>query len=535
MSDYLYTFASLGFIVWIARNVLYWGNVFQSFSYSFPRVKTYLLTSSNGRKTLFSPVSLIKWLILAVYPYIIFHETFLIPYHIVITILYGYELVIVIKEAFLSQRMKRDVITMKTIIIIISTFLIGLLLFLIPPLDKFLWLVFLDRAIVFFICCTMLLFSLPEEFYLDYRMLKVSERLKQQKKLQSILFIGGEEVELMKQSAVSALKEKKRVMASEKYADKKTILTLLKKMSDRTEVFLTQTTQLTRTELEQMLTLLKPEWIIISSLPPYVTNAAKPDKELELFSELLLRNAKRNQTILSTGDIPSLRKVLRRKGKHVTFFSTSGQSDSSVIPESVQLSLDKTVFTFRGTRYDLPLVSSGSINLALPLLVLFQAYTVSTQVIKKSFASFSVGGAYFTCQSVNGVVLISHTGAIDETDVLSFSPYMQQFQGKKVITLDTDILSRVSPREVEKLGKQLAGIYQYVFLLPSPNAQRLKTVIDKTPQPVHVQISSEAVIQKSLASLLSKGDSALCYGAGTRPILQRLMKKKRKEKTPSGL
>ena len=103
MPDLLYFIASVGFLIWIARKSVYWGIILEEHDYSFRSVFHFLQTTFSGRKILNSPISYLKWILLLLYPFIIFHEEYSYLYHLVICGLYLYETLRVLTEVHEKQ------------------------------------------------------------------------------------------------------------------------------------------------------------------------------------------------------------------------------------------------------------------------------------------------------------------------------------------------------------------------------------------------------------------------------------------------
>jgi hypothetical protein len=518
MADFLYAIASVGFLFWIARNAFFWGDLVQRNGFSFKRIKNFLLHSPSGRHVLFSPLSLLKWFAIFFYPVIIFYENAATYYHLFICVIYSIEIFIVIKENIDRNFFTTRIVTIKSFFIIAITITLGIVLFFYPPLDKFLWLVLIDRFIVYAVLLSVMIFAIPEELFWEFRSFKAATKLEKHKKLIRILLIGGPETQVMKALLSQNLSRKYVTLTTKGKPEKKQIIHSIMNYSFQSRiVFLTDIAISQEEDLQEITTLLKPHYIVLDT--SYLTLAYADPEAIQNSILSLLEKMAKKRMVLIRYDEKNPGSQLRRKD--VRYYSDSNEQNSPVdfSVEEIEIKKRSTSFTIRSNTASLPveskLLTETAARYVTPVMALLTLMGIPQNEISNTLRSADHPPGFLSYADKKGVVLVNNTGETDALKLSSFHSYLKLYNRTKILVWDPWVSEE---RKVTKRYNDTFAAIDYIFITGDSAGKAIISKIRSSNSECSVTHANPKKIVDYLLTLVNKGDVIVFYGAGAEDV-----------------
>lgn len=528
MFDLLYLIASIGFIVWVTRNIIFWTGVIEKNDYSLLRTKQFLTRSPYGRRILVSPVNLLKWAVIIFYPIIIFYETYTESYHILIAAIYCFEILIVTKEIFQHRSFLRRKVSPKSFSIIILAIFFAIVTYSFPPLDRYLWLVLIDRFLVLFLAMCILGVALPEELLWDYIAVRASKKIQSYKNLKTILLIGGEETTVLKRLLFHALSTSYSVLQTPRNPHKNAIMqTILIQLSNTHDFFITDIAEASDSTVETIHDLIRPRITLISRMTNILFHKQTAQENLTSFRKRITKGGlvfvNKNDTLLA--------KMFPLKKKNIRFYASQPINNASRI-EGFVIEKDKSTMTItvQDSHVTLSsrLISEVSINYLLPVVEILSEIGIPAETISVNLSSAKIFGGFLEHIERHGVTYINNTSDTSSKNLLLFPSYLSLFSGKKILIFDPEVINRFGDRVyMLTKAKQLAKEYDYIFLVGSSNNKALKKGLARKKNYV-TDITAEKGA-KYVHDLVREGDIVICHGPEAAYCYELIIKRLRKE------
>src|SRR5216683_2865820 len=136
------------FCLCIVRSIFFWLTIWQNNQYRPDRFFNHLSLRRHRSQLFFSAFIFFKWLLFLGFTLTVFYDSFLAPYQYLITFLYFFQFFLLIKE-LATNTFRKPVFNLRNQLIILLTLGASFLIFTLPLLDKFFWLLFIDLSIPF--------------------------------------------------------------------------------------------------------------------------------------------------------------------------------------------------------------------------------------------------------------------------------------------------------------------------------------------------------------------------------------------------
>lgn len=205
--DSLYILSSSAFFLWIIRNIFYWVWVWQENDYNTTSFISNITGEILKRKIYEHILLLSKLALLALFFYVVSADNFLPYYQQLISLAYFLQFFIVLKELYKNE-FKKPALTFRSVVIIVFSFLNTFLIFSVPLLDRFLWLLIVDLTLLMFISFFVFIISFPVEIYVDIQTEKALAKMNEKNDLLTIIVLGSYGVRETKQSLAHILSQK---------------------------------------------------------------------------------------------------------------------------------------------------------------------------------------------------------------------------------------------------------------------------------------------------------------------------------------
>lgn len=433
----LFLIAAGGFFIWIFRNILFWICLWQLKEYRFDRVFVHLKETQQGKSLLFSKSSNLKWLIIFAYPFL--------PYQIIITAIFSFYAFLAFKEVYL-RLFKRPVFTFKALIIIFLTLLSIFFLFQIPLIDKFVWLLLLDRLTPLIIGFFVFLFSFPTELYRDFKIEQAIKKIRLQKKILVIGITGSYGKSSTKEYIGQILEKKFKVVKTAGTNNTpigiaNTILSGLKKS---TEVFVVEMGAYKKGEIREMCQIAQPKIGVLTGVNYQHASLFGNLKNAIAAKYELIEALPKNGLALFNGNNENAsqlyKKTEKRKVLYKLFFDKPSRTDAAIYVFNAKTYKEKIAFDvfLKGKKlhFEAPLVGIQNIENILPGIFIADYLGMSNAQIEKAVAELLPLPKTMNLQkTADGVSLIDDTFNANSDAVLAALGYMKIYKGKKMLVL----------------------------------------------------------------------------------------------------
>lgn len=479
----IFLFTGILFSFWVLRNILFWVYLWQLKEYRFDRVLIHLKDTNQGKALLFSPLGIIKWLLIFGYIFVILNNRLLIIYSMFVLLVYLLEFFIIMKELFL-RLLKKPIFTLKGLSISLITFLIISLLFFLPLFDRFLWIIILDRFIPLLILIIIFFFSFPTEIYRDWKISRAIKKIRENKNLLVIGITGSYGKSSTKDYIAQVLEKKFKVLKTPGTNNTpigiaNIILSGLKK---DTEIFIVEMGAYKKGEITEMCQMVNPKIGILTAIN---------FQHLPLFGNIkniieakyeLIKNLPKNGTALLNGNNNNVLKLYKKtKIKKVLYYAFESLKEEekfrkkiNVNPEIIanNIQLKKTFFSFEiilnGKREIIKtrLIGSHQVQNILPAIYLANDLGIDMKEIKKAIYSLRpLSKTMIRKELTNGITIVDDTFNANPNAVLATVDYLKIYNGKKFLVLQPMIeLGKSADGEHFRVAKEISGICDYLLL-----------------------------------------------------------------------
>lgn len=183
----MYTIASAAFFFLIFQTILFWTYFWQKNGYRLRDFFQSVIQLAGKKQAFIFPICLSVLIFL--YGIVIFMDSFIFWYHLLVTSMFVLSAILFVQQV-VHFSFKRPIFSVKSLgISLFTTFVISVL-YMVPLVDNFLWLLFLIIFIPFFIACLVMLLAFPSEVYEDFVVEAVKKNMGKNKNLYLIGVTG---------------------------------------------------------------------------------------------------------------------------------------------------------------------------------------------------------------------------------------------------------------------------------------------------------------------------------------------------------
>ncbi|MBI2033124.1 MAG: hypothetical protein HYT10_01520 [Candidatus Levybacteria bacterium] len=523
----LYIITIAAFYIWIVRNTLYWVYLWQLKEYRFDRLLAHLRETIQGRDLLFSYLSVIKWGIIIFYAYVVFNEALLLPYQVTVATVFLFQAVLVLKEASL-RRLRRPVVTFKTLFLLFCTFFsIGLLFYVALIQQEYLWLLILDRLLPLIIGFFVFFLSFPTRLYQDFVIDSAMKKIKSKKNMLVIGVTGS--------YGKSSTKDYLAQILSKKFSVAKTPGTnntpigvasaILKEMKKDTQIFVAEMGAYRKGEIAELCQIIQPKIGILTAVSSqHLSLFGSLEKLMETKYELIEslpkdglaffngnnKNAEKLYTITKKNKI--LYKVLSHADK------IANRKEADIIATNVVVLKTEIFFDvyLKNKKLSLkaPLLGAQNIENLLPAIYIADYLGMSPAEIKKAVASvFPLPKTMMLHKTLNGAYIVDDTFNVNPDAVIAALRYAKIFKGKKIMVMEPMIeLGPNAKKEHYRVGKEVAKVCDYLFLTKKNYYDAVISGILDEGGKCLVKVASPKEIAEYVSHHVGKGDIIIFEG-----------------------
>lgn len=265
--DSVYILISSLFFFWIIRNIFYWVGIWQNSDFNISLFINNFKNEISKRDIYEHLFLLYKLFLFGLFYYVVVTDYFLIYSQILISLAYFIQFLIVIKEIYKNE-FKKPALDFRSSIIITFSLLNSFLLYSVPLIDKFFWLLIIDLTLVFFIGFFVFIISFPIEIYVDIQTEKAVRKIKNNKNLRTIIVLGNYGVNETKKIITHVLRGEHKVLQLQE--SESTVLGIAnavsKKLTNDIDYLITQVKANNQDEIKLIYQILLPKIIVITGI-----------------------------------------------------------------------------------------------------------------------------------------------------------------------------------------------------------------------------------------------------------------------------
>lgn len=546
--DALFTIASILFLISVVRNIFLWLWLWQAHEYRFDRLRFYLYRTTEGRNIWLSRLLLIKTIGIFLYIPTVFDEKLLYHYALFVIASFTFTTTVLLKEIF-NGTVRVPLLTLRSSLLLLPTAVVILLFYNNPIIDRFLWLLLLDRFA--FLCIALFLFasSFPSELYWDWQRTKIKKLRDTYKDLLVIGVVGNEGKDVAVHMLMQMLNIKKQVVATK--GTQNGVLRFLnilrKKVDYKTQVLITEIGGYTKGEIQTHAEMLKPDIGVITAVDGeygmYKSLQDNWNAQLEILSALpndglVFIEGKSFQTTKIFAQ--SLRRAMKQKKgqmlRPVIYTKDSVTAfDKYKGPEirTRKIRLQKEALSFEciyqneSYQFHAPLLGETYITYLLPAIAISKHLGLERADIQSAVSLLTPLTRHMVPYRLQtGATAIDNTHPVVPSEVSATLQYMKLYKGKKIfIFAPMTNLSKSSADEHYLMAREIGNVCDIICVTNVQFRKHISQGITESGGRCIIKYGSTNSLASFIGKQLTKReDIALFSGETAESTLRELLK-----------
>lgn len=540
----LYLLASVGFFLWAIRNTLFWTNLWQTKEYRLDRLWVHIRETSKGKDILVSFSSFVKWLLVFAYPIPATYPHLFFIYYALISFVLTLDFIFVIKEIF-KRRLRRPIFTARALLVLLFSFLFLIVLYIIPLLDRFLWLLIVNRSIPLVVAFFVLVSYIPSEIVKDFLVSRAA------RKLNSLSRVNLSKIKTFKKSkrngllvigvsgsyGKSSTKEYTAQILGEKFNVVRTFgshntpigisRTVLSKVKEDTEIFVVELGSYKRGEVAELCQIVYPQISITTSISDqHLSLYGSFQNILSTENELIASLPKEGIALFNANSQFSLELSKKTRKKKLLYGTKAGLDIAGQ-----NIKVKKTSIEFEAVFFDekisltAPLLGSHNVENILPGVFLGRYLGMSLKDLQKAVSKLRpLPKTMNTFNSSHGFTIIDDTFNASPESVLSALSYAKIYPRKKFLVLEPMIeLGTNAEIDHYKLAKEISKVFNYVFVTNKNSFQSLQKGIQDSLGKCKIHFWGTQEIADFITNRARKGDIVVLEGRESSMVLDKIL------------
>lgn len=373
----MYIVASIGFFLFALRSIFFWTFLWQKNGYAVSGILATFQEYSREKKE-FYRISLFIFLFSVVcYGIVIFNDSLTFWYQLFVTVLFTIGGLSLIREIF-GRTFLHPVFTLRAFTICLPSICVIALLYMVPLVDSYVWMVFLTLIMPVFVAAFVAFTAFPAEIYTDFVTQKALQALQKNPDLFSIALIGNQ-TSLIKQCLYELLTTSYSVIKTPNESSFVDIMQrIARKMSVENNIFIFDV-PFKNKEIKFIFPLVKPRVLIITHLEE---------------SENLLKSIPKHTIVLCVSTNTSFIQRTQKSHKNILIYGpqkTMQRRKIALYPADVKVKkqgiswkirLQKQTLIFRNID-----IEKEELVFLLPALFIARHLKISVQKIQNTLAA----------------------------------------------------------------------------------------------------------------------------------------------------
>ncbi|MCL5970084.1 MAG: UDP-N-acetylmuramoyl-tripeptide--D-alanyl-D-alanine ligase [Patescibacteria group bacterium] len=524
------------FFLWVFRNILFWVSLWQIKEYRFDRLYVHLKETYQGRRLLFSPFSIIKWIALFSFVLVILNDDSLLPYQFLIAVIFSVQGFSVLKEISL-RLIKRPVLTFKAIFIVLASLLSVFLLYVFPLVDKFFWLLFIDRLLPLFVVLFIFFLSFPTQLLRDWKIENAAKKVTKFKNLLTIGITGSYGKSTTKEFTAQILSQKFNVLKTK--ANYNTPIgianTVLSGLTKKTEIFVVEMGAYKIGEIEELCEIVNPRIGILTAVN---------NQHLSLFGSFentlsakyeLIDALPKNGLALFNGNNPNSFSLFNKTHKKKVLYLNIKDKDTEKIKSKADIiafntRVEKDSVSFQVLLKDktislnAPFIGEHNVENVLPAIYIADHLGMSEEEIKYAVSRLSLPDKTLSIKNIEGVYFVDDSYNANPEAVSAILNYMKFYKGKKILVLQPMIeLGGKAGKEHFEIAKQASKICDYLIMTNKNFYKSIIKGIKEGGGECEVRVLKSLQIADFIENIAEKGDVAIFEGKESALALEKIL------------
>src|SRR3989344_5424865 len=484
MADLVFRLTSIFFFSFLIFNAFSWVKLWEDKEYRAKRILIYIRETKRGRSLILGWENLVKILIIFLY------------FYFFLKILYK-----IYNREFLLPR-----ISFNVILIILLTLAVSIVLYLLPPLDQFLWMVIIDKLLPFITAFFISIFLVFFDFKQDTIINRAIDKFNKHKHLLTVAIVGSYAKGSTKEFITRILSIKFNVLENDTPFNSALGIakTILSKLDTRKQVFIVEMEDYKKGDVSEMCNIASPKIAVITGINDEKTSVfGNLDNVIESKYEVV-GSLPRDGIVILCGNNPNTMSLYSRikNKKFIYSFEEAGLA-SDIYSSNIKIfrffvSFDVRVFGKKHKVSDIKLVGLQNVENLLPGFFLGLYLGIDFSLIRKELLRLRpLPRTMDPAKNSKGSILINDTYNTHINSIRGAIEYMKLYKGKKILILQPlTELGKNAYQDHLELGKEIGKVCDYLFLTNDNHYKPLVIGIQEEKSLCLVQVLPPAKIAK---------------------------------------
>lgn len=524
MPGLLFQITSVSFFVFIAFNSISWLKLWEDKEFKWKRVFIHLGETDLGRNILFGNLSLLKWLVILGYAATIFSSNLDYYYHLAVFALYAWQLGRILLRIYEKEFSFPSLLP--SFIILFLTLALISVLFVFPPLDRFLWILILDKILSLIIGFLVLVMSIFFDFNQDVIINKALKKIKEHHNLLVIAVVGSYGKGTTKEFISRILGAKFNVLKTTTFNTPVGIArTIIRDLTPKKKIFIAEMEDYRFGDIEDMCNITIPKIAVVTGIN---------DQNISMFANMnrlldskfqVIESLPRDGIGLFNGNSPeSLALYEKTKNKKFVYASDESKFKSPSI-RAFKIKENRFSISFNievlGKTYkisNVKLLGRANVENLLPAIFIGVYIGMDFSQIRRIIAELKpLPGTMDPRATPSGAVIIDDTYNANLNSVVRALDYLKIYHGKKVFVMEPFTgLGQNAKQNHADLGEKIAKTCDFLFLT---NNNYLSQILKGGRQTRHkciIKVTSPSKIVSFIRKEIKKQDVIIFEGKGAR-------------------
>lgn len=528
----IFIFVSFLFFLLILKDILFWVWLWQLKEYRLDRLLVHLRETIQGRGLFFSKAAVLKWLLIFSYVFVVFRGNLLSVYQIFIVLVFSFQFFLILKN-FSPTFIKRPIFTFKAIIIILLSLFLIFLLFFLPLVEKFLWLLVLDKLTFLLVAFFVFALAFPTSLYQDFKIGRAAKKIKEHKKLLVIGVTGSFGKSSTKEYIAQIIGKRLNVLKTKGtnntpigVAD-----TVLSGLKEETEIFVVEMAAYTKGEIREICEIVHPKIGILTGVSTQHLSLFGSVQNIMDAKYELIQSLPKDGLAIFNGNNENAHKLYKKTKKPKILYSVSDHNpklgDALITASNLKILKNSVEFDLqlknKNIHLKAPLIGAHNVENILPGIYLAGYLGMNDREIKKAVSSLRPLDKTMTkLKSQNGkAILIDDTFNVSPDAILAALSYIKIYGGKKIMVLQPMIeLGKNAKDEHYRVARAISNVCDYLFLT---NNNFYKSIMRGMNNGCIVRIENASEIAKFIIENTNSKDVVIFEGKEAARSLLKLL------------
>jgi len=519
----LFIVTAIFFFVALINDAFFYLSLFAEKDYSVRRLFVHLRETRRGKSIITGRVTLFKWVLIFSYAATIFVTGVDFYFHLAVFFLYTILFINLIRRLY-NKELALPKFSKITILAFCFSMLVVILLFVIPPIDVFLWMLVIDKLLLLFVTIFIVFLSIFVDFGRDISLNQAIEKIDLHKRLLTIAVVGTYGRGSTKEFIYHVLSQKFNVLATSATYENVTKIaeTINKSLTSKKQIFIAEIDDYNKHDVADICELIQPKIVVVCGINEQKLSIFKTVENI-LESKMEAVNSLARDGIAIFNGNSALSESLYPKAQIKKFLYYAGNKKRADIAAGditegkFSLSFNVTTFGKRYSFSNVKLLGRQNIENLLPAIFIGVYAGIDFSRIRSAIAALRpLRGTMSPAKTQSGAIIIDDTYNANINSVQRALSYMKLYDGKKVLVLEPLVeLGKNAKRVHFDLGKEIGKVANFVFLTNDNNLKSIREGIKSSKKSVTVEISTPTKVSKFIEKNCKKDDVVVFEGHET--------------------